>query len=143
MTSSPSAKEAPATNSTRRALNDRHIPSSTGSWARASSRKYSSFEPLPRLIVCQLSTTTHTAKGGMANVQMLPNLKSRKLHAAQNHFVPRYGDVVILPNNVLVPFARMAARANTKRIKRFHTVNVYWPGYVSLLTPMRSVSVAF
>ncbi|KAF8345771.1 kinase-like domain-containing protein [Amanita rubescens] len=38
-----------------------------------------------------------------------------------------HGDVVMLPNNILVPFARLAARANTKRIKRFHIANVYKP----------------
>ena len=44
-----------------------------------------------------------------------------------------HGDVVMLPNNILVPFARLAARANTKRIKRFHIANVYRP-YVFSLT---------
>jgi len=38
-----------------------------------------------------------------------------------------HGDIVMLPNNILVPFARLAARANTKRIKRFHIANVYKP----------------
>ena len=52
----------------------------------------------------------------------------------KNHvtFIDRHGDVIMLPSNILVPFARLAARANTKRIKRFHIANVYRPGYVSL-----------
>jgi translation initiation factor 2-alpha kinase 4 len=44
-----------------------------------------------------------------------------------------HGDVVMLPNNILVPFARLAARANTKRIKRFHIANVYKPCVCLLL----------
>ncbi|PFH46932.1 hypothetical protein AMATHDRAFT_7250 [Amanita thiersii Skay4041] len=47
----------------------------------------------------------------------------------KNHatFIDRHGDVVMLPNSVLVPFARLAARASTKRIKRFHIADVYRP----------------
>ena len=36
-----------------------------------------------------------------------------------------HGDVVKLPNDILVPFARLAARASTMRIKWFHITNVY------------------
>ena len=39
----------------------------------------------------------------------------------------RHGDVVSLPNNALVPFARLAARNNTRRIKRFHIGDIYRP----------------
>jgi hypothetical protein len=39
----------------------------------------------------------------------------------------RHGDVVTLPNNALSPFARLAARANIRRIKRYHLTNVYRP----------------
>jgi translation initiation factor 2-alpha kinase 4 len=42
-------------------------------------------------------------------------------------FVDRHGDVVTLPNNILVPFARLAARGNIKRIKRYHITNIYRP----------------
>jgi eukaryotic translation initiation factor 2-alpha kinase 4 len=45
----------------------------------------------------------------------------------QATFIDRHGDVVTLPNNILVPFARLAARGNIKRIKRFHITNVFRP----------------
>jgi eukaryotic translation initiation factor 2-alpha kinase 4 len=43
-----------------------------------------------------------------------------------------HGDVVMLPNNILVQFARLAACVSITRIKRFHIANVYRP-YVCLL----------
>jgi hypothetical protein len=51
---------------------------------------------------------------------------------SRNHatFIDRCGDLVNLPNNLLVPFARMAARMGIKRIKRFHITNAYRPRYV-------------
>jgi translation initiation factor 2-alpha kinase 4 len=42
-------------------------------------------------------------------------------------FVDRHGEVVVLPNNALIPFARVAARNNLKRIKRFHIGDIYRP----------------
>ncbi|EGN94241.1 hypothetical protein SERLA73DRAFT_126224 [Serpula lacrymans var. lacrymans S7.3] len=45
-------------------------------------------------------------------------------------YIDRHGDVVTLPNNALVPFARLAARNNLKRIKRFHITNIYRPNVV-------------
>ena len=42
-------------------------------------------------------------------------------------FLDRNGDVVALPNNPLAPFARMAARINIRRIKRFHISDIYRP----------------
>lgn len=44
---------------------------------------------------------------------------------SQASFIDRHGDVVALPNNLLVPFARLAARGNIRRIKRYHITNVY------------------
>jgi eukaryotic translation initiation factor 2-alpha kinase 4 len=41
----------------------------------------------------------------------------------------RHGDLVTLPHDPLVPFARLAARANLKRIKRYHLTNLYPPKY--------------
>jgi translation initiation factor 2-alpha kinase 4 len=32
-----------------------------------------------------------------------------------------------LPSNLLVPFARLAAKANVTRIKRYHITNVFRP----------------
>ncbi|OBZ78007.1 Serine/threonine-protein kinase gcn2 [Grifola frondosa] len=46
-------------------------------------------------------------------------------------FLDRHGEVVALPNNVLVPFARLAARENFTRIKRFHVSDIYRPNVVA------------
>ncbi|KAI0266451.1 kinase-like domain-containing protein [Gloeopeniophorella convolvens] len=46
-------------------------------------------------------------------------------------FVDKHGEVVGLPNNALVPFARVAARNNLKRIKRFHIGDIYRPSLVA------------
>jgi len=46
-------------------------------------------------------------------------------------FVDRHGEVVGLPNNALIPFARVAARKNLKRIKRFHIGDIYRPNLVA------------
>lgn len=42
-------------------------------------------------------------------------------------FLDRHGEVVSLPNNALLPFARLAARENTRRIKRYHVGDIYRP----------------
>ena len=46
---------------------------------------------------------------------------------SQATFIDPHGDIVALPNNILVPFAKLAARESTKRIKRYHITNVYRP----------------
>ncbi|KAJ6576175.1 hypothetical protein DFH09DRAFT_1454036, partial [Mycena vulgaris] len=43
----------------------------------------------------------------------------------QATFLDRYGEIVVLPHNLLVPFARLAAKGNISRIKRYHIANVY------------------
>lgn len=48
-------------------------------------------------------------------------------------FLDRHGEVVSLANNALLPFARLAAREETRRIKRFHIGDIYRPKYVLLL----------
>ncbi|KAI0954220.1 hypothetical protein AcV7_007513 [Taiwanofungus camphoratus] len=42
-------------------------------------------------------------------------------------FLDRHGEVVTLPNNALVPFARLAARDDIRRIKRYHIGDTYHP----------------
>lgn len=42
-------------------------------------------------------------------------------------FLDRHGDIVTLPNNALVPFARLAAKAGYNRIKRYHIRDIYKP----------------
>ncbi|KAG6330107.1 hypothetical protein ID866_8983 [Astraeus odoratus] len=49
---------------------------------------------------------------------------------SQATYIDRHGDIVCLPNNALVPFARLAARNSTQRIKRFHISNIYRPNSV-------------
>ncbi|KAJ7650439.1 kinase-like domain-containing protein [Roridomyces roridus] len=43
----------------------------------------------------------------------------------QASFIDRFGEVVGLPTNLLVPFARLAAKGQISRIKRYHIGNVY------------------
>ena len=45
----------------------------------------------------------------------------------QATFLDRHGDVVMLPDNTLIPFARLAARKNLRRIKRYHITDIYRP----------------
>ncbi|KAJ6497813.1 kinase-like domain-containing protein [Mycena sanguinolenta] len=40
-------------------------------------------------------------------------------------YMDRYGEIVMLPPNLLVPFARLAAKGNISRIKRYHIADVY------------------
>ncbi len=42
-------------------------------------------------------------------------------------FLDKHGEIVGLPNNALTPFARVAARNNLERIKRFHIGDTYRP----------------
>ncbi|TDL16229.1 Serine/threonine-protein kinase [Rickenella mellea] len=43
----------------------------------------------------------------------------------QAFLLDRHGEVIVLPSNALVPFARLAARTSTSRIKRFHIGDTY------------------
>ncbi|TFK64222.1 kinase-like protein [Pluteus cervinus] len=47
----------------------------------------------------------------------------------KNHtaFIDTHGDITTLPNNILMPFAKLAAKEGLKRIKRYHISNVYRP----------------
>lgn len=49
--------------------------------------------------------------------------------AEQTHatFLDRHGEILALPDNALVPFARLAARSNIQRIKRYHILDIYKP----------------
>ncbi|KAF5357565.1 hypothetical protein D9757_013020 [Collybiopsis confluens] len=48
----------------------------------------------------------------------------------QAMFVDRHGEVVALPNNLIVPFARLAARDKVQRIKRYHLSSIYRPSLI-------------
>ena len=64
-------------------------------------------------------------------VDMEPSLFMPVVNVDVEHnqaiFLDRHGEVVTLPNNALVPFARLAARGNIKRIKRYHVADIYKP----------------
>ncbi|KAF8655998.1 hypothetical protein AX16_002818 [Volvariella volvacea WC 439] len=47
-----------------------------------------------------------------------------KTHATM---IDKQGDIVTLPNSLLPPFARLAARRTQRRIKRYHITNIYLP----------------
>ena len=47
-------------------------------------------------------------------------------------FLDRHGEILSLPSNALTPFARLAARSNLRRIKRYHMGDVYKPMCVDL-----------
>lgn len=50
--------------------------------------------------------------------------EDEKTHAT---FLDRHGDIVMLPNDLLTPFARLAVRTSVKRIKRYHITDIYRP----------------
>lgn len=50
------------------------------------------------------------------------NPEEEKNHAM---FIDTHGDIVILPSNILLPFARLAGRSGYRRIKRYHICNVF------------------
>ncbi|KAI9060398.1 Serine/threonine-protein kinase [Trametes sanguinea] len=56
-------------------------------------------------------------------------------------FLDRHGEVVMLPNDALAPFARAAARADIKRIKRYHIGDVYHPNVIAGHPRMSKVAV--
>lgn len=60
--------------------------------------------------------------------------EDQKSHAT---FIDRQGDVVGLPSNLILPFARMAARMGIKRIKRYHITNAYRPRSVTISSVSR------
>jgi translation initiation factor 2-alpha kinase 4 len=64
-------------------------------------------------------------------VDMEPPLLAPSTNPEENEprptFIDSHGDVVFLPNQALIPFARLAARNGVKRIKRFHIMNTYRP----------------
>jgi translation initiation factor 2-alpha kinase 4 len=47
----------------------------------------------------------------------------------------KHGDPLVLPDNGILPLARLAARRDITRIKRFHIGDVYKPRY-SLFTKL-------
>lgn len=61
-------------------------------------------------------------------VDMEPLLLMPRLNADEGEkpvLLDRHGNLVTLPDNGLVPFARLAARREVSRIKRYHIGDVY------------------
>ena len=79
-------------------------------------------------IVCDTLTTIFRLHGA---IEMAPPLimpvTDNDDDTTRVLFVDRHGEVVWLPNNALISFARTAARHNLKRIKRFHIGDIYRP----------------
>jgi len=69
---------------------------------------------------------------GAVNMEPPLLVPSTSPEESQSHatFIDRHGELVCLPNNALVPFARVAARDRLRRIKRFHITNIYRPKWV-------------
>jgi translation initiation factor 2-alpha kinase 4 len=81
-------------------------------------------------------------------VDMEPPLLMPIMHSedekTQATFLDRHGDLVTLPSNIIVPFARLAARENIKRIKRYHIMDIYRPKWVlKLPTPFSEHTHSF
>jgi translation initiation factor 2-alpha kinase 4 len=55
----------------------------------------------------------------------LPLMKGHIHEQRQVLLLDRHGDIVTLPVNALVPFARLAARTGVTRIKRYHITDTY------------------
>ncbi|KAG6864912.1 hypothetical protein C0991_006441 [Blastosporella zonata] len=68
-------------------------------------------------------------------VDMEPPLLMPVMDVEDEHqkatLIDRNGDVVTLPDNLIVPFARLAARGNISRIKRYHIANIFRPNPVA------------
>ena len=66
---------------------------------------------------------------GAVNMEPSLLIPAANVDVDQNQavFLDRHGEVVALPDNALVPFARLAARGNIKRIKRYHVTDIYKP----------------
>ncbi|TFK47428.1 Serine/threonine-protein kinase [Heliocybe sulcata] len=62
----------------------------------------------------------------MEPLQLMPAMNPENEHN-RVLLLDRHGEVVALPNDALVPFARLAARDRMRRVKRFHVGNVYRP----------------
>jgi translation initiation factor 2-alpha kinase 4 len=86
-------------------------------------------------VVLERLTTIFRLHGA---VDMEPPLLMPIFHADDQKnratFVDRHGDLVTLPNNIWTPFARLAARAEHSRIKRYHIRDSYDPKYVDLVS---------
>ena len=58
---------------------------------------------------------------------LMPSTNPEEEQQSKAIFIDRHGDPVALPNNAIAPFARLAARADTRRIKRYHIGDCFRP----------------
>ncbi len=71
---------------------------------------------------------------GARNVEvplLMPKTNAGKQDDRQVHFLDKYGEVVSLASNAVVPFARLASRSGATRIKRYHIGDIYKDAYVT------------
>ena len=56
---------------------------------------------------------------------LMPNMQLPVTSQRQAKLLDQHGEIVMLPANLLVPFARLAARTSITRIKRYHIGDTY------------------
>ncbi|PPQ98103.1 hypothetical protein CVT26_003273 [Gymnopilus dilepis] len=88
------------------------------------------YAPLNQTVHDQLAAIFHLHGAVDMEPPLLMPIMDPEEEKSQATFIDRHGDIVALPNNILVPFARLAARQNIRRIKRYHITNVYRPNLV-------------
>lgn len=77
------------------------------------------------------------------DVPLLMPLTNRHLETQrQVILLDTHGEVVTLPSNALLPFARLAARLKTTRIKRYHIGDTYRVG-MALAHPTTTTAAIF
>ncbi|KAJ3481924.1 hypothetical protein NLI96_g7338 [Meripilus lineatus] len=62
---------------------------------------------------------------------LMPSTNPEEEQQSKAIFIDRHGDPVALPNNAIAPFARLAARADTRRIKRYHIGDCFRPALLA------------
>ncbi|KAH9487410.1 eIF-2-alpha kinase GCN2 [Psilocybe cubensis] len=88
------------------------------------------YAPLNQTVQDQLVAIFHLHGAVDMEPPLLMPIMDPEEEKNQATFIDRQGDIVSLPNNILVPFARLAGRQNIRRIKRYHITNVYRPNTV-------------
>ncbi|KDR70022.1 hypothetical protein GALMADRAFT_255390 [Galerina marginata CBS 339.88] len=88
------------------------------------------YAPLNQTVQDQLEALFHLHGAVNMEPPLLMPVMDPEEEKSQATFIDRQGDIVALPNNILMPFARLAARQNIRRIKRYHITNVYRPNIV-------------
>ncbi|KAI0666498.1 Serine/threonine-protein kinase [Trametes maxima] len=86
---------------------------------------------LNTLVIDRLAQIFHLHGAVDMEPPLLMPVTNPKDDRSRTLLLDRQGEVVTLPSNALVPFARAAARADIKRIKRYHISDVYHPNVIA------------